>query len=79
MIRYFIGSDDDGHTYLIPLCLKDEFESWLEWGYEMWSPNSPNHLKMPDWTGVDFDKFIIAGGFLTFMNPEINSIPYEKL
>ena len=55
--RYFIGRDDSGHSYIVPIARKIEFDKWSE------SEDSDPDL---------FNEYRFNGGFLTFTDPRIN-------
>lgn len=55
--RYFIGRDDSGHSYVVPIARKLEFDVW-----------SASDTDDP---GL-FDEFRLDGGLLTFTDPRVN-------
>lgn len=59
--RYFIGNDDSGHSYVVPISRKIEFDLWAT----------------ADTEGKNFDpekfnEFRVDGGLLTFTDPKVN-------
>jgi hypothetical protein len=58
--RFFIGSDDDGHEFLVPFERREEWEAWL----------TQLHGPEPDWNQPAYAASI-DGGLLTFENPLI--------
>jgi hypothetical protein len=59
--RYFIGSDDSGHEYVVPIYRKIEFDVWVEADTEA-----------EDFDPDLFDEFRLDGGLLTFTDPKVN-------
>jgi hypothetical protein len=59
--RYFIGSDDSGHDYVVPVYRKIEFDEWNQMSTEAEGFN----LNL-------FDEFRVDGGLLTFTDPRVN-------
>jgi len=59
--RYFIGSDDSGHQYVVPIYRKIEFDEWNEMSTESEDFN-------PDL----FNEYRLDGGLLTFTDPRVN-------
>jgi hypothetical protein len=59
--RFFLGSDDSGHEYVVPLALKAEFNAWAEADTEA-----------EDFDPGLFDKYRFNGGLLTFTDPRTN-------
>lgn len=59
--RWRFASDEDGHHYLIPVELKEEFDEWLE-----------NVYGGKNWKGTDFNSYIcsIHTDNYSFTNPE---------
>ena len=59
--RYFIGHDESGHRYIVPVYRKIEFDMWAT----------------ADTEGKNFDpgkfnEFRLDGGLLTFTDPKVN-------
>jgi hypothetical protein len=59
--RYFIGSDDSGHQYVMPVYRKVEFDEWNQMSTESEGFNPSL-----------FDEFRLDGGLLTFTDPRVN-------
>jgi hypothetical protein len=59
--RYFIGSDDSGHEYVVPIHRKIEFDEWNNMSTESEDFN-------PDL----FNEYRLDGGLLTFTDPRVN-------
>jgi hypothetical protein len=59
--RYFIGGDDSGHEYVVPIYRKIEFDEWNQMSTESEDFN-------PDL----FNEYRLDGGLLTFTDPRIN-------
>jgi hypothetical protein len=59
--RYFIGSDESGHEYVVPIARKLEFDRWSE-----------SDTEAEDFDCDKFDEFRIDGGLLTFTDPKVN-------
>lgn len=60
--RYFIGFDGSGHSYLVPLEKKDEWDVWTEI-----SEDDERSWDVPDYA------VYIDGGLLTFSDPQMKS------
>ena len=59
--RYFIGRDESGHKYVVPVLRKIEFDAWNESDSES--------------EGFDpglFNEYRLDGGLLTFTDPKVN-------
>lgn len=59
--RYFIGRDESGHKYVVPVSRKLEFDEWSEADTEA--------------NGFDpglFNDCRLDGGLLTFTDPKVN-------
>lgn len=59
--RYFIGSDESGHDYVVPIARKIEFDEW-----------SATDAETDDFDPDLFDEFRLDGGLLTFTDPKVN-------
>lgn len=59
--RYFIGRDDSGHEYVVPIYRKIEFDEWNQMSTEVENFN-------PDL----FNEYRLDGGLLTFTDPRVN-------
>jgi hypothetical protein len=59
--RYFVGSDDSGHQYVLPIYRKIEFDEWNNMSTESEDFN-------PDL----FNEYRLDGGLLTFTDPRVN-------
>jgi hypothetical protein len=59
--RYFVGSDDSGHQYVVPIYRKIEFDEWNQMSTESEDFN-------PDL----FNEYRLDGGLLTFTDPKVN-------
>jgi len=59
--RYFIGSDDSGHKYVVPIARKLEFDEW-----------SQADTEEEDFDPDLFNDFRLDGGLLTFTDPKVN-------
>jgi len=58
--RYFFDSDDDGHNYLLPVELRDEWDVLR---------NEPNSWELPGWQKFE-DRRIDGISEYTFTNPK---------
>ena len=58
--RYFIGRDDAGHEYVVPIYRKIEFDEWNQMSTESedFNPDLFNEYRLD--------------GFLTFVDPRVN-------
>lgn len=59
--RYFIGTDESGHHYVVPIYRKIEFDEWSEADTEA-----------EDFSPDLFNEFRLEGGLLTFTDPKVN-------
>ena len=59
--RYFIGRDESGHQYVVPVHRKIEFDEWSEADTEA-----------EDFDPDLFDEYRLDGGLLTFVDPKVN-------
>lgn len=58
--RFFIGTDDSGHDYIVPVAKRDEWHAWQDIPEE----------DLRSWDVPEFAQRIDGGG-LTFTNPVI--------
>lgn len=58
--RYFIGHDESGHSYLVPVEHHDEWEKWTELDQD-----TEAAWDTPTWATI------LDGGTLTFEKPRI--------
>ncbi len=64
MQRYRLQSDDEGHSYVIPVEKDDEFAQWIKFIYS-------EDYDTKKWQGTDFDAMQIDGlDTLTFTDPQ---------
>ena len=65
--RYFVGGDDSGHRYLVPLDRRDDWLAWRGLGED-----SSESWNVPDYA-VRFE-----GELLTFTDPRLEGVPLEE-
>lgn len=62
--RYFIGSDNSGHKYLVPVSIMDEWTEWSNLSEDderSWEPPA--------------EAVRIDGSLVTFCRPEVSGVP----
>lgn len=65
MVRYTLAKDGDGHEYVLPVDMLEEFERWSE---EIELYDFYDDAELPDFTR--YDKYRFGGGTLTFIDPD---------